>query len=395
MRLKRLSQRALIYGVPSLFTWYAIRIGSPKWPEIVVEGIVTEALPAPPRETPRKQGRIQQVATERTRKRRTATAALTGLLALAVLLSIALGAEPLTPGQVWHGLWHASGSEGDVIVRSLRLPRTVTALVAGVALGAAGALMQGHTRNPIADPVVLGISAGAGMGVVASLFLIGVSSLYGYVWFGFLGAALAGTLVYAVGALTRGGATPVTLALAGAAAHALFTAVTAGMVLFDRQALETYRFWTVGSVAGQPLELTAKALPFVLAGLVLAALNTPGLNALSLGEDVARMLGVRIGPTRAVGMAAVTLLTGTAVAMCGPIGFVGLVGTHVARYFSGPDYRWIVAQAALIGAALMLLADTLGRLVARPGELQVGIMLALIGAPVFIQLVRRREAVRI
>ncbi|WP_229890487.1 FecCD family ABC transporter permease [Streptomyces mashuensis] len=335
------------------------------------------------------------MATERTRKRRTATAALTGLLALAVLLSIALGAEPLTPGQVWHGLWHASGSEGDVIVRSLRLPRTVTALVAGVALGAAGALMQGHTRNPIADPVVLGISAGAGMGVVASLFLIGVSSLYGYVWFGFLGAALAGTLVYAVGALTRGGATPVTLALAGAAAHALFTAVTAGMVLFDRQALETYRFWTVGSVAGQPLELTAKALPFVLAGLVLAALNTPGLNALSLGEDVARMLGVRIGPTRAVGMAAVTLLTGTAVAMCGPIGFVGLVGTHVARYFSGPDYRWIVAQAALIGAALMLLADTLGRLVARPGELQVGIMLALIGAPVFIQLVRRREAVRI
>ncbi|MEV4440609.1 iron ABC transporter permease [Streptomyces sp. NPDC049577] len=317
------------------------------------------------------------------------------LLALAVLLSIALGAEPLGPGQIWHGLWSPSGREGDVIVRSLRLPRTVTALVAGVALGAAGALMQGHTRNPIADPVVLGISAGAGAGVVASLFLLGVGSLYGYVWFGFLGAAIAGTAVYAVGALTRGGATPVTLALAGAAAHALFTALTAGMVLFDRQALETYRFWTVGSVSGQPLDLVLRALPFIVAGLLLAALNTPGLNALSLGEDVARMLGVRIGLTRVTGMAAITLLTGTAVAVCGPIGFVGLVGTHIARHLSGPDYRWIVAQAALIGAVLMLTADTLGRLVARPGELQVGIMLALIGAPVFIHLVRRRQAVRI
>ncbi|MFC5722220.1 FecCD family ABC transporter permease [Streptomyces gamaensis] len=339
--------------------------------------------------------RTRQVASDRGKKRRIWTVALLGLLLVAVALSIALGAEPLSPAQVWHGLWHASGLEGDIIVRSLRLPRTVTALVAGLALGAAGALMQGHTRNPIADPVVLGISAGAGMGVVASLFLVGVSSLYGYVWFGFLGAAIAGTAVYSVGALAKGGATPVTLALAGAAAHALFTALTAGMVLFDRQALETYRFWTVGSVSGQPLHLTLQALPFIGVGLLLAALNTSGLNALSLGEDVARTLGVRVGLTRAVGMAAITLLTGTAVAVCGPIGFVGLVGTHIARHLSGPDYRWIVAQAALLGAVLMLTADTLGRLVARPGELQVGIMLAIIGAPVFIHLVRRREAVRI
>lgn len=352
---------------------------------------MTEALPAPPT----KRGRTRQVASESATRRGVWTVVLVSGLVLAVMLSIALGAEPLSPGEIWHGLWHASGSEGDVIVRSLRLPRTVTAVVAGLALGAAGALMQGHTRNPIADPVVLGISAGAGMGVVASIFLVGVTGLYGYVWFGFLGAALAGAGVYAVGALTRGGATPVTLALAGASAHALFTALTAGMVLFDRQALETYRFWTVGSVSGQPLELTVKALPFIVVGLVVAALNTPGLNALSLGEDVARSLGVRVGLNRALGMTAVTLLTGTAVAVCGPIGFVGLVGTHIARYLSGPDYRWITAQAALIGAVLMVAADTLGRLVARPGELQVGIVLALIGAPVFIQLVRRRGAVRI
>ncbi|MQY02160.1 FecCD family ABC transporter permease [Actinomadura macrotermitis] len=352
---------------------------------------MTKALPAPSR----KRGQVPRVAPERGRRRRAWTAALAGALLLAVLLSIALGAEPLGPGEIWHGLWHASGTEGDVIVRSLRLPRTVTALVAGLALGAAGALMQGHTRNPIADPVVLGISAGAGVGVVASLFLLDFTGLYGYVWFGLLGAALAGAGVYAIGALARGGATPVTLALAGAAAHALFTAITAGLVLFDRQALDTYRFWTVGSVSGRPLDLTLQALPLIAAGLALAALNTPGLNALSLGEDVARALGVRIGLNRALGMAAVTLLTGTAVAVCGPIGFVGLVGTHVARHLSGPDYRWIVAQAALIGASLMLAADTLGRLVARPGELQVGIMLALIGAPVFVHLVRRREGVRI
>ncbi|UGY92432.1 FecCD family ABC transporter permease [Streptomyces gobiensis] len=318
-----------------------------------------------------------------------------GLLVVTVLLSIALGAKTLTLTQVWHGVWSPVGAEGDIIIRSLRVPRTALGIAAGVALGVAGALMQGHTRNPIADPVVLGISAGAGMCVVVSIFLLGVTSLYGYVWFGFLGAAIASVLVYLVGAAARGGATPVTLALAGAAAHALFTALTAGMVIFDRQALDTYRFWTVGSVSGRPLELTAQALPFIVAGLLLAALNASGLNALSLGEDVARTLGVRVGLTRATGMAAITLLTGTAVAICGPIGFVGLVATHIARYFAGPDYRWVLAYAGLLGGVLTVGADVLGRLVARPGELEVGIMLALIGAPVFIHLVRRRKPVRL
>ncbi|MGW1148909.1 FecCD family ABC transporter permease [Streptomyces sp. NPDC002454] len=319
---------------------------------------------------------------------------LLGVVALAVLLSIALGTKPLTPGQVWHGLWSPEGLEADVIVRDLRLPRTWLGLVAGAALGVAGALMQGHTRNPIADPVVLGISAGAGMCVVAAVFLLGVSGLHGYVWFGFLGAAAASLLVHSVGRLARGGATPVTLALAGAAAHALFTALTAGMVLIDRQALEVYRFWTVGTVSGRPVELVVQMLPFILVGLALAATNAGGLNALSLGEDVARSLGLRVGLTRAVGMTAITVLTGTAVAVCGPIGFAGLVSTHIARYFTGPDYRWILVYSGLLGASLVVLADTLGRLVARPGELQVGIMLALIGAPVFIYLVSRRKPVQ-
>lgn len=351
---------------------------------------MTQALSVPPRK-----GARRQVAARRAHKLWTGLLVLLALLALTVLLSIALGANALTPGQVWHGLWSPSGQEGDVIVRSLRLPRTALAVVAGFALGVAGALMQGHTRNPIADPVVLGISAGAGMCVVGSIFLLGITSLYGYIWFGFLGAAVASVVVYLVGTYARGGATPVTLALAGAAVHALFTALTAGMVILDRQALDTYRFWTVGSVSGRPVDLTLQMLPFLVAGLALAAANTPGLNALSLGEDVARSLGVRLGLTRATGMAAITLLTGAAVAVCGPIGFVGLVATHIARYFTGPDYRWILAYAGLLGASLMVAADTLGRLVARPGELEVGIMLALLGGPVFVYLVRRRKPVRL
>ncbi|WP_399552577.1 FecCD family ABC transporter permease [Streptomyces sp. YIM 98790] len=356
-----------------------------------------EALSAPRSGKAGPPGRQQkrQIAPERVRRRWAGLLVLLAVVTLTLLLSVALGTKPLSLSQVWHGLWFSTGTEGDVIIRSLRVPRTALALVAGAALGVAGALMQGHTRNPIADPVLLGISAGAGMCVVGSVFLLGITSLYGYVWFGFAGALGASMLVFLVGTAARGGATPVTLALAGAAAHALFTALTAGMVIFDRQALDTYRFWTVGSVSGRPLELTWQILPFIVLGLGLAAANAPGLNALSLGEDVARALGVRVGTTRAVGMAAITLLTGTAVAACGPIGFVGLVATHIARYFTGPDYRWILVYAALLGASLTTAADILGRLVARPGELQVGIMLALIGAPVFIYLVRRRKPVRL
>lgn len=351
---------------------------------------MTEALPAPTRVRVRRQS-----ASPRAGRRWTGLLFLLGLLALTVLLSLAFGSRQLGWGEVWHGLWSPSGTEGDIIVRSLRAPRTALAAVAGIALGVAGALMQGHTRNPIADPVVLGISAGAGMCVVAAIFLLGVNGLYGYVWFAFLGALLATALVHLVGTMARDGATPVTLALAGAAAHALFTALTAGMVILDRQALDTYRFWTVGSVSGRPLDLTLQILPFVVLGLLLAAANTPGLNALSLGEDVAKALGVRLGSTRVLGMAAITLLTGAAVAVCGPIGFVGLIATHLSRHFTGPDYRWVLAYAGLLGGALMLAADTLGRLVARPGELQVGIMLALIGGPVFVYLVRRRRPVRL
>ncbi|WP_433545897.1 FecCD family ABC transporter permease [Streptomyces sp. CA-294286] len=354
------------------------------------EEIVTQALPAPPStEAPR------GVALRHARRHLLGLLVLSGMLVAAILLSIVFGTKSLSLQQVWHGLWSATGTEGDIIIRSLRLPRTALAVVAGCALGVAGALMQGHTRNPIADPVLLGVSAGAGMFVAGAIFFLGVTTLYGYVWFGFAGALLASTAVYLVGTYARGGATPVTLALGGAAIHALFTALTAGMLVLDEQALDTYRFWTVGSVAGRPADITLQMLPFVAVGLLLAAANARGLNALSLGEDIARALGVRVALTRLTGMAAITLLTGVAVAACGPIGFVGLMATHIGRAYTGPDYRWVLVYAGLLGAVLMVGADVLGRVVAKPGELPVGIMLAFIGAPVFIYLVRRRKPVRL
>ncbi|MGW1998110.1 FecCD family ABC transporter permease [Embleya sp. NPDC001921] len=316
------------------------------------------------------------------------------LVAVAVVCSVALGTRTLTIPQVWHGLWSPTGTEGDVIVRSLRLPRTSLAVVTGVALGVAGVLMQGHTRNPIADPVLLGVSAGAGLFVVAGIFLLGITTLHGYVWFGFLGAMLAGMVVFVLGRSARGGTSPITLALGGAAAHALFGALTAAMLVLDERALDVYRFWTVGSVGGRPADITYDMLPFVAVGLLLAAANASTLNALSMGEDVARALGVRVGLGRLTGMLAITLLTGVAVAACGPIGFVGLMAAHIARARAGPDYRRMLVQAGLLGAILLLAADILGRLVARPGELPAGIMLAFVGAPVFIHLVRRRGSVR-
>lgn len=283
------------------------------------------------------------------------------------------------------------GDEDDIIVRSLRIPRTLLGILVGVALGVAGALMQGHTRNPLADPGLLGVNAGAAFLVVVGIYALGMTSLFSYVWFAFAGAFAASVLVFLLGSLGRGGPTPVTLALAGVALAALLQALTSALVLSDTQTLDAYRFWAVGAIAGRDTSITVQVAPFLAAGLILAVANAPGLNLLSLGEDVARGLGQRVVLTRCTGLAAITLLTGAAVAACGPMWFLGLVAPHVARAFTGPDYRWLLPASGLAGAVLLLVADVIGRLVVRPGELQVGIVLALIGAPFFIALVRRRR----
>ena len=314
------------------------------------------------------------------------------LVAAAALLSVAVGTRTIGPAGIWTALFDGTlGSEDAVVVRQLRVPRTAVGLLAGLALGIAGALMQGHTRNPLGDPGLLGVTAGASLAVVLAIAVFGVGTPAGYVWFAFAGALAGTVLVYAIGAAGRGGATPVTLALAGAALSALLYALVRAVLVSDQQTLDAFRFWVVGGLSGRGAGVAAQVAPFVAAGVVLALVNAPALNLLAFGEDVARGLGTRIASARAVGLGAITLLCGAATAACGPIAFVGLVVPHVVRAFTGPDHRWLIPCSGLLGAALLLTADVLGRVVARPGELPAGIVLALVGAPFFVALVRRQR----
>ncbi|WP_440069019.1 FecCD family ABC transporter permease [Streptosporangium sp. OZ121] len=330
------------------------------------------------------------------RRRLFVLAGLLAVLVVAVALSLASGAKPVPPGDVWHALTGPTGTENDIVVRSLRIPRTAIGVMAGIALGVAGALMQGHTRNPLADPGLLGVTQGAAFAMVLSIIVLGVTTPYGYIWFGLTGALLASAGVFALGmAGGRGGPTPVTLALAGTAVSAFLYGLTSALVLLDEQAMDVFRFWQSGSIAARGADVAWQVLPFIAVGLVLALANAPGLNALSLGEDVARALGQNITLTRTVGIAAITLLSGASVAACGALAFIGLVVPHLTRPLSGPDHRWLLPYSGLAGAAALLLADVIGRVVAFPGELEVGVVLALVGAPFFIILVRRRKPVRL
>ncbi|MFE7129070.1 FecCD family ABC transporter permease [Streptomyces sp. NPDC057617] len=320
------------------------------------------------------------------------------LLSLGVLLlvcgaSIAIGAKSVPLGDVWHGLVHDSGTGNDVIVVDVRLPRTVLGLLVGTALGLAGAVMQALTRNPLAEPGLLGVNAGAAAAVVSAISFLNVTSITGYVWFAFLGAAVVSALVYVLGG-TRG-ATPVRLALAGTAATAALFGYVNAVQLLDSAALDRLRFWTVGSLASADMSTVGKVWPFVAIGVVLALLIARPLNAMAMGDDTARALGARPARTRVLAMVSVTLLCGAATAACGPIVFVGLMVPHLVRAVTGPDMRWILPYAAVLSPVLLLGADVVGRVVARPSELQVGIVTALLGGPVFVQLVRRKRMGRL
>jgi iron complex transport system permease protein len=320
-----------------------------------------------------------------------------GLLLAAVALvgvaacSLAFGSKPIALGDVVDALFDFNGSNDHLIVRSLRGPRTIVGLSVGAALGLSGAVMQGLTRNPLADPGILGVMSGASLAVVIAIRAFNIGSVGGYVWFAFVGAAVASVLVFALGSMGRGGATPVKLALSGSALQALFLALTSAILLLDVTTLDQFRFWIVGSLAGRDTSVAAQVAPFLIVGAVLAFGLSRSLNALSLGEDVARSLGQRVGRTRLVAAVAIVLLCGGATAAAGPIVFVGLVVPHIARGLCGPDYRWVLPWSALLAPILLLGSDVIGRVVARPGELQVGIVTAVVGAPFFIALVRRRR----
>ncbi|MEU7280485.1 iron chelate uptake ABC transporter family permease subunit [Streptomyces sp. NPDC045431] len=312
-----------------------------------------------------------------------------GVLLLVCVASIVIGAKPVPVGDVWHGVFHNSGTGNDVVIAELRMPRTLMGLLVGVALGLSGAVMQALTRNPLAEPGLMGVNAGAAAAVVTAISFFGITSLSGYVWFAFAGAALVSVVVYVLGGSRS--ATPVRLALAGTAAtFALYGYVNA-VQLLDAAALDRLRFWTVGSLATADMATVGKVAPFVVVGVVLALLIARPLNAMEMGDDTARALGANLNRTRVLAMVAVTLLCGAATAACGPIVFVGLAVPYLVRALTGPDMRWILPYAAVLSPVLLLGADVIGRVVARPAELQVGIVTAVIGGPVFIHLVRRKR----
>jgi len=264
-------------------------------------------------------------------------------------------------------------------------------VVVGAALGLAGTVAQGATRNPIADPGILGVNVGAALFVVLGISLAGASSLSGYVWFAFAGAAIATVVVYSVASVGREGATPVKLALVGSAVAAACGSLITAIVLTDTAALNTIRFWQVGAIAGRGYDVFWQMLPTLLLGIALALVLGRQLNGLALGDDVARGLGQRVGLTRTLGAAAIVLLCGSATAAAGPIVFVGLAVPHIVRAFVGTDYRRILLGSLVLGPVILLACDIIGRTIVQPGELEVGIVTAVVGAPFFIALVRRRR----
>ncbi|MET7513269.1 iron ABC transporter permease [Streptomyces sp. NPDC005480] len=324
------------------------------------------------------------------RRRVVWTAAALVALVLAVLFSLAVGARTIAPSAVLDALVHGGHGDDAEVIRGLRLPRTLVGLMVGAALALAGTVLQGITRNPIADPGILGISQGASVGVVLAIAFADIHTLTGYVWFAFAGAALASVAVYAIAAGGRGGATPVKLALGGAAVNALLVSVTTAVLTTKASAMDEFRFWQVGSLSGRDAHIVGQIWPFLVVGVLLVLCVARGLDALALGEDVAKGLGQRVATVRIVGGLGATVLTGVGVAAAGPIAFIGLAVPHIARAVVGSDHRWVLPMAALIGPVMLLVSDTVGRVVFPPGEVPAGVMTALIGVPFLVTLVRRK-----
>jgi iron complex transport system permease protein len=315
------------------------------------------------------------------------------VLAVVCLVSVAVGSRMLPLDVVWKVLTGEIGTGDEyTIIWDHRVPRTLIGLTCGLALGVAGALMQALTRNPLADPSLLGVDIGASTAVVAALSLFGVTAIGDYIWFAFGGAAVASVLVYLLGATGRM-VTPERMVLAGAAISAALGAVVAAVLLLDPAAFQQFRVWQIGAINGRGLDAVMTVSTFVCAGLGVAALLAGPLNALALGEDTGRALGVRVGQVRFGCVLAITLLCGASVALAGPIAFIGLTVPHIARAITGPDQRWVLPYCAVLAPTLLLMADVLGRLVMSPREIEVGIVTALLGAPVFIALCRRRKLV--
>lgn len=306
------------------------------------------------------------------------------------LLSVGLGARIVGLDEILAGLSGDTSTFGSAAV-SERIPRTLLALVVGAALGVSGAVMQAATRNPLADPAILGVSSGAALAVVIGMTAFGLASPTATIWVAIAGSAAAAAFVYVVGSLGRGGPTPLKLALAGAATAAALTSLISAILLPRIDVMDKFRFWQIGGVGGAEYSTIVQVLPFLAIGALVCFGCARGLNSIALGDDVAAGLGVHVGRTRVIAALGSVVLCGAATAIAGPIGFIGLIVPHLARLLVGNDQRWVLPSTAVLGAGLLVAADVVGRVVARPSELDVGIVTAFIGAPVFIAIVRRQK----
>lgn len=318
-------------------------------------------------------------------------ALLTVILLAIAMLSLRVGSLGITTADAWNALFHYNPENyAELVVRSLRLPRTLYAIVLGAGLGISGTIAQAITRNPLADPSILGVSSGATLAVVIAVYFFRLTAPYQYVWFAFLGALLASLLVFVLSSAGHGGTTPAKVALAGIVISAMLGAWTSALLLLDKETMDVVRFWMAGSVAGRDLNTLYWLAPFIIGGSIVGLLMGHQLNVLTLGDETARALGMRTGMLRSISLIIVVVITGAAVAAAGPIAFIGLATPHLVRSIIGPDYRWVLPYSMLVGAILLTSADIIGRVVARPAEVQVGIVTAIVGAPVLIALARRR-----
>jgi len=318
-------------------------------------------------------------------------AAAVGSLIAAVVLSIVVGSNQLGPDELWHALTAYSGTTADQVVVDLRLPRTVAALVVGAGLGVSGAVIQALTRNPLGDPGILGVDAGAGLFVAIGVML-GAATAVQYLPFAFVGAFVVTVLVYLIGSAGRGAPDPIRLTLAGVALAAVLTGITSAMTLLDPVTFNRLRAWNAGSFVERGFDVILPALPFTVVGVLLALLCGRPLNTMGLGDDLASSLGTNIVRTRIVSVVAITLLAGSATAIAGPVAFVGLMVPHIARWIVGPDQRWIIPYCVVIAPVVLLMSDVIGRVILWPSEVPVGVVTAFVGAPVLIHLVRRAKA---
>ncbi|PIH57819.1 iron ABC transporter permease [Paenibacillus sp. LK1] len=313
------------------------------------------------------------------------------LLIVSVVASLVLGSRPVGFHELIDGLFHPEvDSYGANIVRK-RISRTVFSLLCGVALGVSGAIMQAVTRNPLADPSILGVNTGASLFVVCGIAFLNISSAGQYIWLALAGAAITAVFVFGIGSMGRGGATPIKLVLAGAAVSAALSSLVTAIMIPRSYVMDQFRFWQVGSVGSATWSGIGTFIPFLIIGILIAFITAPALNALALGDDVATGLGVRTGTLRLISALAGVLLCGAATALAGPIGFIGLLSTHVIRLIIGPDLRFVIPMSAIAGAIILTISDVGGRLVSNPGELEVGVVTAFIGAPILIILAIRSK----